>query len=98
MCFHTFSAPPEACLLAAGYSGNQFQDGLEILPNLCGMLVMVSDKGKGTVRAYSDGRAKVSYTFDDDDVRRIKAGLVEVARVAELQVEPSALCPNLRLW
>ena len=78
---HTFSAPPEACLLAAGYTGSHFQEGLAILPKLCGMLVMVSDKGEGTVRAYSDGRAKVSYYFDDDDIRRIKSGLIEVAKV-----------------
>jgi len=80
---HTFSAPPEACLVAAGFVGDRFQEGLALLPNLCGMLLMVSDKGGGRVRAFSDGRADITYTFADEDVDRIKKGLVEVARVLQ---------------
>jgi choline dehydrogenase-like flavoprotein len=78
---HTFSAPPEACLLAAGFVGKSWQEGLALLPYLCGMLVMVSDKGTGSVRAYKDGRADISYNFHDDDVQRIKQGLVAVAEI-----------------
>lgn len=78
---HTFSAPPEACLIAAGYIGASFQKGLELLPYMCGMLVMVSDKGNGTVSSYSDGRAKIEYNFHPDDVERIKKGLVAVAKI-----------------
>ena len=78
---HTFSAPPEACLMAAGFYGDTFQHGLSLLPNMCGMLVMVSDKGSGRVRAFSDGRADITYDFHPDDVNRIKLGLIEVAKV-----------------
>ena len=78
---HTFSAPPEACLLAGGFVGNNWQEGLSLLPNMCGMLVMVSDKGKGSVRAYQDGRANITYHFDKEDVQRIKDGLVAVSKI-----------------
>ena len=78
---HTFSAPPEACLLAAGFVGSTWQEGLRLLPNMCGMLVMVSDKGKGSVRAHPDGRADITYNFDDEDVTRIKEGLVAVSKI-----------------
>lgn len=80
---HTFSAPPEACLVAAGFLGDRWQEGLELLPRMCGMLLMVSDKGEGSVRAFADGRADLTYTFADEDVERIKRGLVEVARVLQ---------------
>lgn len=80
---HTFSAPPEACLVAAGFVGDRFQEGLALLPNLCGMLLMVSDKGEGRVRAFADGRADLVYNFADEDVQRIKDGLVLVARVLQ---------------
>lgn len=78
---HTFSAPPEACLLAGGFVGETWQEGLALLPNLCGMLVMVSDKGTGTVKAFPDGRADITYHFHPDDVQRIKDGLVAVAKI-----------------
>jgi choline dehydrogenase-like flavoprotein len=78
---HTFSAPPEACLIAAGYIGHEFQKGLSLLPYMCGMLVMVSDKGNGSVRATKAGNASISYDFDPTDVSRIKRGLIEVAKV-----------------
>ena len=78
---HTFSAPPEACLLAGGFVGSSWQEGLKLLPNLCGMLVMVSDKGSGTVRSHPDGRAKITYDFHPDDVQRIKDGLVAVGEI-----------------
>jgi len=78
---HTFSAPPEACLLAAGFVGSRFQQGFELLPYMCGMLVMVSDKGTGRVRAKRDGSADIHYDFHPQDVNRIKEGLVSVAKV-----------------
>ncbi|MFT5687142.1 MAG: choline dehydrogenase-like flavoprotein, partial [Myxococcota bacterium] len=80
---HTFSAPPEACLLAAGFVGSRWQEGLALLPRLCGMLVMVSDKGTGRVRAFPDGRADITYDFADEDIERTKRGLVVVARVLQ---------------
>jgi choline dehydrogenase-like flavoprotein len=78
---HTFSAPPEACLVAGGFIGQDFQKGLALLPYMCGMLTMVSDKGNGRVRASRTGRADIKYNFHDDDVERIKLGLIEVAKV-----------------
>jgi choline dehydrogenase-like flavoprotein len=78
---HTFSAPPEACLLAGGFVASSWQEGLELLPNLCGMLVMVSDKGEGSVRAHPDGRADIRYDFHPNDVQRIKDGLVAVGEI-----------------
>ena len=78
---HTFSAPPEACLVAGGFVGSRFQEGMRLLPYMCGMLVMVSDKGKGRVRAKSNGRADIEYHFDEKDIQRIKDGLVSVAEV-----------------
>ncbi|MCA9712127.1 MAG: GMC family oxidoreductase, partial [Myxococcales bacterium] len=78
---HTFSAPPEACLLAGGFVGSRLQEGLAMLPYLCGLLLLVSDKGSGKVRATSDGRADLSYDWDSRDVALIKRGMVELARV-----------------
>jgi choline dehydrogenase-like flavoprotein len=42
---------------------------------------MVHDKGHGSVRARSDGRAKLSYTWDDHDFDVLKDGLILSARV-----------------
>ena len=78
---HTFSAPPEACLVAGGFVGSRFQEGLRLLPYMCGMLVMVSDKGKGRVRSKSNGRADITYDFEQNDIQRIKDGLVSVSEV-----------------
>ena len=52
-----------------------------MLPNMCGMLVMVSDKGKGHVRAKKDGSSDIHYDFHPKDVDRIKEGLVSVSKV-----------------
>jgi choline dehydrogenase-like flavoprotein len=78
---HGFAAPPEVCLMAMGMVGDRLEEGLAMLPHLAGAVVMVSDKGTGTVRAHSDGRADVSYYFADDDVERIKRGMVVTADV-----------------
>ena len=78
---HTFTAPPEACLMATGLVGPRLQEGLEVLPRLCGLIAMVSDKGTGRVRAWPSGRADVRYEFDDEDLERTKRGMVECSRV-----------------
>ena len=39
------------------------------------------DKGKGSVRAHPDGRADITYHFDEEDVQRIKDGLVAVSKI-----------------
>ncbi len=78
---HGFSAPPEVCLMALGLVGPRLQEGLDLLPYLTGMVVMVSDKGIGRVRAKADGRADIQYHFADNDVERIKQGMVVTANV-----------------
>ena len=78
---HGFSAPPEVCLMAMDMVGERLEEGLKLLPHLAGMVVMVSDKGEGEVRATPDGRAKVSYDFAEKDIQRIKLGMRETARV-----------------
>lgn len=78
---HTLTAPPGAILLLLGRVGMQAKASLAELPYLCGCVVMISDHGEGTVRARSDGRADISYRFDDGDVQRIKDGMVQTARV-----------------
>ena len=78
---HGFSAPPEVCLMAMDMVGERLEDGLKLLPHLAAMVVMVSDKGEGEVRATADGRAKVSYDFAEKDIQRIKLGMRETARV-----------------
>ena len=78
---HGFSAPPEVCLLAMDRVGTGLAEGLAMLPHLAGMVVMVSDKGVGRVRATADGRADIHYDFLQDDIDRIKLGMRETARV-----------------
>lgn len=78
---HTLSVPPGALLLLMGKVGREAKESLALLPHLCGCVVMISDKGEGTVGARSDGRAAISYRFDPGDVERIKAGMVQTARV-----------------
>jgi choline dehydrogenase-like flavoprotein len=78
---HTLTAPPEAMLAVLGKVGLENKAAFQLLPHLCGCVVMISDHGEGTVGARADGRAKVSYSFDPHDVDRIKAGMVETARV-----------------
>lgn len=78
---HTLTAPPEAMLVALGKAGQENKAAIAQLPYLGGCIVMISDKGAGRVRADRAGRASISYRFDADDVDRIKAGMVETARV-----------------
>jgi len=78
---HGFSAPPEVCLMAMDMVGERLEEGMKLLPHLAGMVVMVSDKGEGEVRANPDGRAKVTYEFAVEDIARIKLGMRETARV-----------------
>lgn len=67
--------------MAMDMMGERLEEGLKLLPHLAGMVVMVSDKGEGEVRATADGRAKVSYDFAESDIERIKLGMRETARV-----------------
>ncbi len=72
---HTLSLPPGALLLALGKTGLEAKAQLDLLPHLAGCLVMVSDKGEGTVGVTSEGTAELSYYFADQDLQTMKAGL-----------------------
>jgi len=78
---HTFTAPPEVCLATLGHVGPRLAEGLALLPRLCGLIVLVSDKGEGRVRATADGRADISYRFAEEDFRRCKGGMRASAEV-----------------
>ena len=78
---HAFTAPPEATAITLLPLVGDMKAAFAVLPKLCGAVVMISDKGSGSVGAFADGRAKVSYSFDDHDVERIKEGMVVTARV-----------------
>jgi choline dehydrogenase-like flavoprotein len=78
---HTFSAPPEVCLGTMRAVGPETKEALARLDRLCGLVVMISDKGHGRVRAFSDGRADITYDFDPNDMERIRLGMRWAARV-----------------
>ena len=78
---HTFSSPPEAVLAMLTLTGQATKAALPRLGNLCGCVVMISDTGTGSVRAWGDGRARISDTFAPADVDRIKGGMFHTARV-----------------
>lgn len=78
---HTLNAPPGAILLLLGKVGHEAKESMKELPYFCGCVVMISDHGEGRVGARGDGRADISYAFDPHDIDRIKAGMVETARV-----------------
>lgn len=78
---HTFNAPPEVCLGILAPPGPTMKAAIARLPNLCGLVVMISDKGEGSVGAYADGRADIRYDFDPHDVDRIRDGMLWSAKV-----------------
>src|SRR5690606_20616090 len=54
---------------------------MALLPKVCGIIVLVSDHGDGSVGATSSGKADIRYYFNEDDLRRTKVGMVHSARV-----------------
>ena len=90
---HTLSGPPGALLVLLSKAGHEAKASLKLLPKLCGAVVMISDHGEGSVGAKADGRADLHYTFDPDDVARIKAGMVTTARVLFAGGAHTILCP-----
>jgi choline dehydrogenase-like flavoprotein len=78
---HTFNAPPEAWISVCSAVGFDAKQALLEMNRLCGLGVMVSDHGHGSVRATKSGRASLSYELDPADVQRMKDGLVLSARV-----------------
>ena len=69
------------------------EEGLALLPRLCGLLVLVSDKGTGRVRAKADGRASISYDLLPEDFERIKKGMIISAEVLLAGGAKSILAP-----
>jgi choline dehydrogenase-like flavoprotein len=78
---HTLSLPPEAMLLALGDVGLPAKANVEIMRRLCGCLVMVSDKGEGSVGVKSDGSADIYYEFADIDLHNMREGLKRTCEV-----------------
>ncbi len=78
---HSSSLPPEVALLGLAPLGIAAPEGLALIPHLAGLLVMISDYSSGTVGRWPDGRAKLSYDFQDADVERVKGGMVASAKV-----------------
>ncbi len=78
---HSYSAPPEVCLMVQGAMGQDVKRGLEEMERACGLVVMVSDKGEGRVGAFGDGRADISYAFDPEDLEKTKQGMYHAAKV-----------------
>jgi len=78
---HTFSAPPDACLAILNAVGPDAKQALARLRFMTGLVVMISDVGEGSVAAFPDGRARISYDFDPGDIERIKRGMYWAARV-----------------
>lgn len=80
---HTFAAPPGPMMLILSEVGHAVKESLALLPHLTGCLVMISDKGEGTVSARRDGRARVRYRWAPRDLQRTKDGMVKTARVLQ---------------
>jgi choline dehydrogenase-like flavoprotein len=78
---HTFNAPPDVFVVQSGRVGADAKALLAELNRVCGLGVMVSDHGHGSVRATDGGRAWIHYEFRDEDVAILKRGLVLAARV-----------------
>lgn len=78
---HTFNVPPDVLVSQSGKVGRAAKEVLMDFQHYCGLGVMVSDKGHGSVRARRDGTAKLSYSWDDHDLDVLKAGMVLSARI-----------------
>jgi choline dehydrogenase-like flavoprotein len=78
---HTATLPPGALLLLFGRVGKRAKADLARMRKMCGCIVMISDKGEGWVGARGDGNADISYQFADDDIQRIKDGMVLAGKV-----------------
>lgn len=78
---HTFNVPPEVLVVQSGRVGLEAKALLAEAHHLSGLGAMISDHGRGSVRASSNGRASLRYEFTDGDVEILKAGLVLSAEV-----------------
>ena len=64
-----------------GKVGPEAKEAIPQLPYIDGCLVMISDKGEGTVGASSDGRADITYQFAPDDMKNMRRGIQRTAEV-----------------
>jgi choline dehydrogenase-like flavoprotein len=78
---HTFNAPPEVVVMSLMSAGMGGKEAMDVLGKVCGVIVLVSDHGDGSVTATHDGRANIKYYFVEDDLVRIKAGMIASAHV-----------------
>ncbi len=78
---HTLSLPPGALLLAMGGAGEAAKAHHARVTHMCGCLVMVSDKGEGSVGVRADGTSDLRYNFAPADVANMRAGLMRTAEV-----------------
>ncbi|NCG18827.1 MAG: hypothetical protein GWP91_07425 [Rhodobacterales bacterium] len=78
---HTMSVPPAALMMLVARAGLEAKASIKTLSGYSGCLVMVSDKGEGSVSATSDGQALIHYDLLPDDLQRIKEGMFVTAQV-----------------
>lgn len=78
---HTLSLPPAALIMALGHTGEAAKRDIDLFPRIAGCLVMVSDKGEGTVDVTREGRADLHYWFADQDIVNMKKGLKRTCEV-----------------
>jgi choline dehydrogenase-like flavoprotein len=78
---HAFTAPPEVVALLLAPMVGGMKPAMAQLDYIGGILALVSDKGEGTVKAFPDGRAWITYDFADGDVDRMKESMILCAEV-----------------
>ncbi len=78
---HTFNVPPEAFVSVSGLVGHEAKVALAGINRICGLGVMISDHGTGSVRTSKNGRAKLRYEWAADDVATLKRGMVLSAQI-----------------
>ena len=67
-------------MLVAPHLGGM-KSAMAQLDHIGGILALVSDKGEGTVKAFPDGRAWITYDFAEEDVERMKESMILCAEV-----------------
>ncbi len=78
---HTLSLPPGALLLALGGAGAVVKENIALASRFTGCVVMVSDKGEGTVGADANGFAKMTYAFAPVDIDNMRKGMKRTCEV-----------------
>lgn len=73
--------PPELTGIALPYVGRQFTEAMERYQNLALFGLLVSDGPNGRVRRGVGGRAIITYNMSNEDLERMRRGLVMLAQV-----------------